>query len=105
MPEPRERDEILALARELLARLSREDLTELSVRRGGVRVHVRRDERGARVAAAAPAAATLPERAPETESATEGDVVEVKAPLTGIFYRSPSPQAPPYVQAGSTVSV
>jgi acetyl-CoA carboxylase biotin carboxyl carrier protein len=29
----------------------------------------------------------------------------VKAPLTGIFYTSPSPGAPPYVQAGGEVIV
>ena len=28
----------------------------------------------------------------------------VNAPLTGIFYRSPSPQAPSFVQVGSIVS-
>jgi acetyl-CoA carboxylase biotin carboxyl carrier protein len=28
----------------------------------------------------------------------------VNAPLTGIFYRSPSPQAQPYVQVGSNVA-
>ena len=27
----------------------------------------------------------------------------LKAPLTGIFYRSPSPQAAPFVQVGSQV--
>jgi acetyl-CoA carboxylase biotin carboxyl carrier protein len=36
--------------------------------------------------------------------ATErGDVPTVNAPLTGVFYRSPSPQAQPYVQVGSEV--
>ena len=29
----------------------------------------------------------------------------VKAPLTGIFYRSPSPQAPAFVQIGTVVAV
>ena len=99
------REEIVALTRELLARLEREDVTELSLTRGEVRVRVRRETPGARPAAAAPREAALPER--ETAPAEEpaGAVVEVKAPLTGVFYRSASPQSPPYVQAGSTVSV
>ena len=28
----------------------------------------------------------------------------VNAPLTGIFYRSPSPQAPAFIQVGSTIA-
>src|SRR2546426_12316535 len=32
------------------------------------------------------------------------DLPTVNAPLTGVFYRSPSPQAQPYVQVGSNVA-
>jgi acetyl-CoA carboxylase biotin carboxyl carrier protein len=108
MPDAGAREgDILALARELLARLEREDVTELSLSRGDVRVRVRRDDRtGARLVAAEPATAEpMPSRSSETEPDAESATVAVKAPLTGIFYRSASPQAPPYVQAGSTVSV
>jgi biotin carboxyl carrier protein len=30
-------------------------------------------------------------------------LVEVKAPMSGVFYRKPSPEAPPYVAVGDTV--
>ena len=107
MPDAERRDqEILELARELLARLEREDLTELSITRGDLRLRIKKDDRaGARVAAAEPASAdVLPERRPDAEP-EDGAALQIKAPLTGVFYRSPSPQSPPYVQAGSTVSV
>lgn len=29
--------------------------------------------------------------------------VEVRAPMSGVFYRSPSPDEPPYVEEGDTV--
>ena len=29
--------------------------------------------------------------------------VEVRAPMSGVFYRSPSPDQPPYVEVGDTV--
>jgi acetyl-CoA carboxylase biotin carboxyl carrier protein len=29
--------------------------------------------------------------------------IEVKAPMSGVFYRSPSPDEPPYVEVGDTV--
>ncbi len=108
MPEPAElRAEVTALVRELLERLEREDLTELSVARGGLRVRVRRDDGGvARYEATAEEAAAEPvllERE-SVRSEAASDVVDVKAPLSGVFHRAPSPQAAPYVQVGSTVS-
>ncbi len=36
-------------------------------------------------------------------SATDQSVVEVTAPLVGIFYRAPKPGAPPYVEVGAAV--
>jgi biotin carboxyl carrier protein len=29
--------------------------------------------------------------------------IEVKAPMSGVFYRRPSPEEPPYVEVGSSV--
>ena len=55
--------------------------------------------------AAAPAAA--PQAAgPAIVSADPAAVVgnAIVAPLTGVFYLSPSPQAPPFVQVGSVVA-
>ncbi|TMD58934.1 MAG: acetyl-CoA carboxylase, biotin carboxyl carrier protein [Chloroflexi bacterium] len=108
MPDlDKRQQDILALTRELLTRLEREDLTELSVTRGEIRVRVRRDDRGvARVVAAdATGERALPERRDEGADEVDAGVIEVKAPLTGVFYRSGSPQSPPYVQAGATVTV
>ena len=103
MPDSEQDEQILALTRELLSRLESEGVTELSVSRGGVRVRVRRDDRpAARTAAPEPAAEASGAAEP---AEPEGDVVAVKAPLTGVFYRSPSPESPPYVQQGGTVAV
>ncbi len=35
--------------------------------------------------------------------ATSGNLLKVKAPIVGTFYRSPSPSAPPFVNAGDKV--
>jgi len=32
------------------------------------------------------------------------DVVYIKAPLVGVFYRAPSPESPPFVEVGSMVN-
>jgi acetyl-CoA carboxylase biotin carboxyl carrier protein len=51
--------------------------------------------------AAAPAAAPGPAAAPAKAAEKPGFVVT--APLVGTFYRSPSPDSPPYVDVGSVV--
>ena len=71
------------------------------MRRGSIRVRVSKD--GASVAVAANAGA--PAVAVTTpEAAAKIDYVTVNAPLTGIFYRSPSPQADAFVQVGSQIA-
>jgi acetyl-CoA carboxylase biotin carboxyl carrier protein len=102
----------LELVTSLLERLRSADVRELEVREGGIRVKVSKDGEGAgrwvsyaseasAGEAPAPGVATPPRRA--TPAAARA--VEITAPLTGIFYRSGSPQAPPFVQVGTAVSV
>jgi acetyl-CoA carboxylase biotin carboxyl carrier protein len=50
---------------------------------------------------AEPRAATLPAPQTEPEAPQEGQLV--KAPMVGTFYRSPSPDAKPFVEVGQTV--
>jgi acetyl-CoA carboxylase biotin carboxyl carrier protein len=50
---------------------------------------------------AAPAAAPAPAAAAEAPAGQEGHVV--KAPMVGTFYRSPSPDAKPFVEVGQAV--
>jgi acetyl-CoA carboxylase biotin carboxyl carrier protein len=104
MPDPRKvRADANALVAELLTRLARDEVSELEVKRGGVRVRVTKD--GARVTAAAQAvAAGGLQAAPMVPSAPAKELPTVNAPLTGIFYRSSSPQTEPFVQVGATVN-
>lgn len=95
-----------ALAVELLQRLAADEIQELEVRRGALRVRVSRAAGVAAPPAAtqavAPTAASVAAAAPEAPPAA--DRVTVNAPLTGIFYRSPSPQLPPFIQVGSVIA-
>ncbi len=55
-------------------------------------------------AAPAPAPAASQAAAPKAAPAAEGKKYhEVKSPIVGTFYRSPSPDAAPYVEVGSKV--
>ena len=84
--------------------LRREDQVQvLEVRGGSLRVGVSKDvlapAAGAAIASAPAPAVSV--SGPETPART--DYPTVNAPLTGIFYRSPSPQAPAFIQVGSHV--
>ena len=93
-----------ALVTELLGRLAAEDVQQLEIRRGGLRVKVSKN--GASVAAAASVPASVPSGVIVTgpDQQAKGELPTVNAPLTGVFYRSPTPQAPPFVQIGAVVN-
>jgi acetyl-CoA carboxylase biotin carboxyl carrier protein len=81
--------------RRMLEHVSASDATEVEVAGDGFRLRlVRRPGR----------AATRPE--PRAAAASADRAVEgtpLVAPLTGVFYRAPSPGAPPLVNVGDTV--
>ena len=107
MADPKKlRADANALVTELLQRLAAEDVQQLEIRRGGLRVKVSKNG----VPAAAAAAERAPAPAPAGVTVTgpdqhkKGELPTVNAPLTGVFYRSPTPQAPPFVQIGAVVN-
>lgn len=56
--------------------------------------------------AATPQAASLAAKEPAQASpaaSSAQNLLEVKSPIVGTFYRAPSPDSPPYVEKGSTV--
>jgi acetyl-CoA carboxylase biotin carboxyl carrier protein len=106
--------------KELIEFLIEKDITEFELERGDVKVRIKRgadarlaappETRFVQVAApAAPppvesaAAPPAPPPAPAKAEAEESGLHEVKSPIVGTFYESPSPGAPAFVKAGDTV--
>ena len=57
---------------------------------------------------AAPAAVATPTAAPVAAPAAEANAISghtVRSPMVGTFYRSPSPEAAPFVEVGKSVKV
>ena len=93
----------LETVRALAKVLAEHDITEFEHEADGVRVKLVRGARPvvtalaaqpAAAAAAAPVAATTPVSQPPA------DTVDVTSPFVGSFYRSPSPDAPSFVEVG-----
>lgn len=80
------------------------DLAELEVEAGGMRVRVvrRHAEAATRPYAAAPPTA-LTQPAPSVAAEAAAGTITIEAPMVGTFYRSPSPEAPPFVSEGDTI--
>jgi acetyl-CoA carboxylase biotin carboxyl carrier protein len=102
---------LLALVDRLAAVLDRSDLSELEVEAGGTALVLRKPSAiaGAGTVAAAAASPAAPSDSPDAPAAAPSDRAptrpSIKAPLTGIYYSSPSPGSPPYLTAGGEVSV
>jgi oxaloacetate decarboxylase alpha subunit len=92
---------------ELVQIMREEDLAEIEVRRLFSAIRVRRP--GAEVvAAAAPAyAASTPAASDpkESEAAAAANLIPIKSPMVGTFYRSPAPDADAYVEENSMIDV
>ncbi len=106
---------LLGLVDHLAALLERSELTELEVEAGGTGLVLRkpaalRPSSTAGPGAEAAAGLAAPASAAAAGAAAPGAAADtarpsVKAPLTGIFYASPSPGSAAYVQAGGEVAV
>ncbi len=88
--------------RELIRLLeSSDDVAELTVEDGAVRITVRKqDERQLPAPIAAPHPGPAPASEPEVSSA-----IRIESPMVGTFYRSPSPAQPAFVDEGDRVEV
>ena len=117
-PLPVDDASLLALVDRLSVLLDRSDLLELEVEAGGTGITLRKaaaltpvpvapppsDGPVARPAQAAPAPAAG-DAAGGSGDATGAARTAVLAPLTGIFYSSPSPDSAPFVEVGREVVV
>lgn len=58
------------------------------------------------IAAAAPVQAAAPTtpQAPKAETPAAGNLIEVKSPMIGTFYRTANPDTPPFVSVGDSIA-
>lgn len=76
--------------------MTRYQLQELEIAVGETRIHIERAEQPV-----APAVAVV--QPTEPVSAETPNWIPIESPMTGMFYRGPSPSEPPYVEEGDLV--
>ena len=88
--------------RELLELMHEHDLDTIKVKLGDAIYELSRRGSDAPHEASGPPA---PVSAEQTPPAAPANVTKVPAPLTGVFYRSSSPESAPYVEVGDRVEI
>ncbi|HYW06024.1 MAG TPA: acetyl-CoA carboxylase biotin carboxyl carrier protein [Longimicrobium sp.] len=113
----------LEFLRGLISAVDESGIDSLEIARGGTRIRIHKTPPPAAVThtsapaqqvqsyaaapqpapvATAPVAAAGAAPAPAAPAAS--NLVDVKSPMVGTFYRSPAPEAPPYVESGTRVA-
>jgi oxaloacetate decarboxylase alpha subunit len=98
--------------KEMINLMNDNSLAELEVEKDGMRIRLKKTS-GQMEGMSAPIMIEkekIADAARQTEMAAEptrkqqpSNVVEIKAPMVGTFYRAPSPEAPPYVEVGQVI--
>ena len=93
--------------KEMINLMNENNLTELEVERDGLKIRLKKG-RGVEIEEVEEVAPPLPQKAPPAEERVEvkrevANIIEIKAPMVGTFYRTPSPDAKPFVEVGSKI--
>jgi acetyl-CoA carboxylase biotin carboxyl carrier protein len=91
---------------EIIRILEESSFDQLTLEMDGVKLSLQRGSRLAQVADSTPAASPPPNSPlqPVAKPPSEPGLLEITAPLLGIFYAAPKPGEPPFVEVGSKVA-
>ncbi|MCX5668447.1 MAG: acetyl-CoA carboxylase biotin carboxyl carrier protein [Candidatus Omnitrophica bacterium] len=96
--------------KDMLALMNDNGLTELEVEKDGMRIKLKKSSGGSfEKAIEFVPQASAPQSTQEAKAAKEAEkaknTVDIKAPMVGTFYRSPSPEAAAHVNVGDTIGI
>ena len=99
----------------LVALVENAGISHLSIDENGTKIEIKKEpapsyqmtlpaQSPAPVQAAAPVAPTAPVVSSDSAPAKDENLIEIKAQMVGTFYASSSPDSPPFVKVGDTIS-
>ncbi len=97
--------------KELINLMNENGLVEIEIEKDGMRIRLKKAGAGTEASAGQTiviektrlSPTQTKEEAPESIEKLATKTVEIKAPMVGTFYRTPSPETPPYVEVGQTI--
>ncbi|MDO8536180.1 MAG: acetyl-CoA carboxylase biotin carboxyl carrier protein [Candidatus Omnitrophota bacterium] len=96
--------------KDMITLMNDNGLTELEVEKDGMRIKLKKSSGGSfeKAVEFVPQHA-MPQTPQEAKIAKDAEkaknTVDIKAPMVGTYYRSPSPEAAPYVSVGDTIGI
>jgi acetyl-CoA carboxylase biotin carboxyl carrier protein len=91
--------------KELIELLKDTDITELQIEKDGTKVKIKKEKLLSSIEMPVHKSAVFQEKiVAETEEETQR-LVTITSPIVGTFYRSPSPEAAPFIEVGSKVNI
>ena len=100
--------------KEILALMNENNLNEIEIERDGLKLKLKKTQEGMVMApgthysvGSIPAPKAVPAAIAEASGATDASKnnKDIKSPMVGTFYRSPSPEAESFVEVGQTVEI
>ncbi|MBU1006383.1 MAG: acetyl-CoA carboxylase biotin carboxyl carrier protein [Candidatus Omnitrophica bacterium] len=96
--------------KELINLMNENDLSELEIEREGTKIRLRKSSSGRFEAVTEESNAprlvrTIQAGAAEPPKKDTSNLIAVKSPMVGTFYRAPSPEAKPYAEIGKMIEV
>ena len=93
--------------KDMISLMNDNGLTELEVEKDGMRIKLKKSSGGSveKAIEFVPQNANPQEAKIDKEAEKAKKTTDIKAPMVGTFYRSPSPEAATYVNVGDTIGV
>jgi acetyl-CoA carboxylase biotin carboxyl carrier protein len=96
--------------KDMISLMNDNGLTELEVEKDGMRIKLKKSsggsvERAVEFVPQNTAAQTIQDAKAVKETEKTKNTIDIKAPMVGTFYRSPSPEAAAYVNVGDTIGI
>jgi acetyl-CoA carboxylase biotin carboxyl carrier protein len=95
------------LLKKLIDIVKKEDISGLAIEEEGVKYEIKRERGVVQAVHSVPAvehAAPKKEEAKAKHEEKDDGLIAITSPMVGTFYRTPSPDSPPFVQEGDTVA-
>jgi len=102
----REGDMYIKEIKDMISLMNDNGLAELEIEKDGMRIRLKKSGTGYEKAVEfSPHPPAVAHHTSEAKPQEKANTIEIKSPMVGTFYRSPSPEAPAYVNVGDNIEV
>lgn len=99
--------------KEMITLMNENNLLELEIEKEGMRIRLKKESPGTGKESGSAQIATIPQFSVTQETAQQQikketpikNLIEIKAPMVGTFYRAPSPESQSFIEVGQNIDI